>query len=125
MHQATFLNGNFMAQQLEFDIIIIGGGMVGQAFALGMAKTSNQTIAIVEPHYPNPILHDDFSVRVSAITPKSETFLQTVGAWDLIARKHKFVGTLQPLHSGGHKCLRLDYALLAPAVAQQYISRNQ
>ncbi|KAA0452052.1 MAG: FAD-binding protein [Candidatus Thioglobus sp.] len=36
----------------NFDILIIGGGMVGQAFALSMAK-QDLRIAIIEPNNPN------------------------------------------------------------------------
>lgn len=77
---------------MTYDIIINGGGMVGQAFALSMANTDYK-IAIIEPNNPNPGLHDEFHTRVSAITPKSEKLLKDIGAWDLIKRKHSFVQT--------------------------------
>ncbi len=77
----------------NFDVVIVGGGMVGQAFALSMAKKTNATIAIIEPNNPNPKLNKDFHTRVSAITPTSEVFLQSIGIWDLIQRKHAFTHT--------------------------------
>ena len=76
----------------NFDIIIIGGGMVGQAFALSMAQ-QNFSIAIVEPNNPNPKIQENFHTRVSAITPTSEVFLQSIGIWDNIKRKHAFTDT--------------------------------
>ncbi len=76
----------------NFDIIIVGGGMVGQAFALSMAK-SNLSIAIIEPNNPNPKIKENFHTRTSAITPASETLLKNIGAWDLIQRKHTFTNT--------------------------------
>jgi 2-polyprenyl-6-methoxyphenol hydroxylase-like FAD-dependent oxidoreductase len=76
----------------DFDIIIVGGGMVGQAFALSMAK-SDLTIAIIEPNNPNPDIQKNFHARVSAITPASEIFLRHIEAWDLIQRKHAFTST--------------------------------
>ncbi len=75
-----------------YDIIINGGGMVGQAFALSMAK-SDYSIAIIEPNNPNPVLADKFHTRVSAITPKSEKLLKNIGAWDFIKRKKSFTST--------------------------------
>jgi len=75
-----------------YDIIINGGGMVGQAFALSMEK-SDYKIAIIEPNNPNPELFDEFHTRVSAITPKSEKLLKDIGAWDLIQRKYAFTDT--------------------------------
>jgi len=77
---------------LDFDIVIIGGAMVGQAFALSLADTDLK-IAIVEPNNPNPKLDKDFHTRVSAITPKSENLLKSIGAWENIKRKKAFVNT--------------------------------
>ena len=77
----------------NFDVVIVGGGMVGQAFALSMSQKTNATIAIIEPNNPNPKLNKDFHTRVSAITPTSESFLQSIGVWDLIKRKHAFTQT--------------------------------
>ena len=79
----------------NFDIVIVGGGMVGQAFALSMVKRhqSNLSIAIIEPNNPNPEVKENFHTRVSAITPTSETFLKDIGVWDLIQRKYAFTDT--------------------------------
>ena len=77
---------------MDFDIVIIGGAMVGQAFALSLADTDLK-IAIVEPNNPNPKLDKDFHTRVSAITPKSENLLKSIGAWENIKRKKAFVNT--------------------------------
>ncbi|MBA5248608.1 MAG: 2-octaprenyl-3-methyl-6-methoxy-1,4-benzoquinol hydroxylase [Gammaproteobacteria bacterium] len=76
----------------NFDIVIVGGGMVGQAFALSMAR-HNLTIAIIEPNNPNPDIQENFHTRVSAITPTSEAFLQSIGVWDNIQRKQAFTDT--------------------------------
>mgnify|MGYP005627096683 FL=1 len=74
-------------------MVIVGGGMVGQAFALSMSQKTNATIAIIEPNNPNPKLNKDFHTRVSAITPTSELFLKSIGVWDLVKRKHAFTQT--------------------------------
>ncbi len=86
----------------KFDIIIVGGGMVGQAFALSMANR-NFSIAIIEPNNPNPEIQDNFHTRVSAITPTSEAFLRKIGVWDSIQRKHAFTDTkVWDQNSHGH-----------------------
>jgi len=77
----------------QFDVVIVGGGMVGQAFALSMTQKTNTTIAIIEPNNPSPVLEDAFHTRVSAITPASEVFLTKLGVWGLIKRKHEFTQT--------------------------------
>ena len=76
----------------QFDIIIVGGGMVGQALALSLLP-QNHSIAIVEPNNPNPKLDNNFHTRVSAITPKSEQLLTSLGVWDYIQRKQAFTAT--------------------------------
>lgn len=77
---------------MSFDIVIVGGGMVGQAFALSMVKR-DVSIAIIEPNDPSPDIQADFHTRVSAITPTSEIFLKRIGVWDLIQRKCAFTNT--------------------------------
>lgn len=81
-----------MIQQVKYDIVIVGGGMIGQAFALSMAK-QNLKIAIIEPNNPNPKIQENFHTRVSAITPTSKTFLQSIGVWKGIQRKQAFTET--------------------------------
>ena len=88
----------------QFDVVIVGGGMVGQAFALSMAQKTNASIAIIEPNNPNPKLGKDFHTRVSAITPTSEAFLTKLGVWDLIQRKHAFTQT-RVWDQNSHGCL--------------------
>ena len=77
----------------EFDIAIVGGGMVGQSFALSVLQQSKLSVAIIEPNSPKSELNEEFHIRVSAITPKSEDFLSRHGVWDLIERKHAFTRT--------------------------------
>jgi len=93
----------------QFDVVIVGGGMVGQAFALSMAQKTNASIAIIEPNNPNPKLDKDFHTRVSAITPTSEAFLAKLGVWDLIKRKHAFTQT-RVWDQNSHGCLDFSAA---------------
>ncbi len=86
----------------KFDIAIIGGGMIGQAFALSMVNTNNK-IVIIEPNNVNPKINQTFHQRVSAITPASEALLKKLGAWDLIKRKYTFINTkVWEQNSPGH-----------------------
>jgi len=77
----------------KFDVIVIGGGMVGLVFAIELSQKKNCSIAIVEPNNINPSISKTFHTRVSAITPSSEAYLKSLNIWDYIKRKQAFVST--------------------------------
>lgn len=68
------------------DIIIIGGGMVGAAAALGLAK-QGLNIALIEK---NPLPSFDanaaYDLRISAISITSVKLLEELGAWQAISQ---------------------------------------
>jgi len=67
-----------------YDFCINGGGMVGAALALGLAKQQYR-VAIIEPHLPKGF--DETSkpdLRVSAISDASVSLLTSLGAWEYI-----------------------------------------
>lgn len=69
-----------------YDVVIIGGGMVGASLACLLAK-ANPTIqmAVVEAYLPKPYHIDDpYDLRVSAINHFSRQVLRATGAWSLI-----------------------------------------
>ena len=74
------------------DIMIVGGGMIGTALALGLAQQGWQ-VALVEAS-PLAALQasakpatcvDDFEPRVSAISMASQRLLEKLGAWAEVA----------------------------------------
>lgn len=65
----------------QFDITVIGGGMVGSALALGMAK-QGKSVALVETTAPEAFSAEQaMDNRVSAISHASVKLLQELGAW--------------------------------------------
>lgn len=70
-----------------FDVVILGGGMVGLALARSLADAPIE-IALVEPTLPTPLAQErDFSLRVSAISPANQDFLNQLGAWPFIEQQ--------------------------------------
>lgn len=72
----------------QFDLVIVGGGMVGNALACALADT-NLSIALIETQLPSAPEHSptqvsDVDIRVSALNRASENFLRSVGAWDVM-----------------------------------------
>lgn len=68
----------------EYDVIIVGGGMVGATVACALGD-SDLKVALIEQVMPELFnakqIHD---LRVSALSIASQKILQTVGAWDAI-----------------------------------------
>lgn len=74
-----------MASKLtEFDIAVVGGGMVGAAMATALAGTG-WTVAVIEPRLPADWhAEDDYDLRVSAINRASQNLLTRLGVWEEI-----------------------------------------
>ena len=67
------------------EIVVIGGGMVGAAIALGLAQVGFD-VAVVEQAPPPPLAEQPAcQVRVSALVRASEHLLQQLGVWRKIA----------------------------------------
>ncbi len=71
----------------KFDVVIIGGGMVGAAVACSLGDSS-LSVAIIESALPEAFeptqAHD---LRVSALSIASKNILETIGAWSGIESK--------------------------------------
>lgn len=71
------------------DAVVIGGGMVGAATALGLAQLG-LVVTVIE--YKQPKTYDEaapLDVRVSAISLASEKLLERLGAWQhIISMRH-------------------------------------
>lgn len=69
----------------HYDIVIVGGGMVGAMLACALGDSDYQ-IAVVEAFDPPAFSPDQkYDLRVSALSIASQNMLQAVGAWDNIA----------------------------------------
>ncbi len=67
----------------QYDITIIGAGMVGLMLACSLAK-SPLRIAVMDAHHPPEAIPETTDIRVSAITLASQHLLEKVGAWSTI-----------------------------------------
>ena len=66
----------------HYDVIIVGGGMVGTTLAVALSKQSSLKIAVIEAFEPKPITEQDIpDLRVSALTLASETLLKNLNIW--------------------------------------------
>ena len=76
----------------KFDLLIVGGGMVGLTLALAIRQKSTLSVAIVD-NTPVDELNDEPEVRVSAINAASVQMFNNLDVWqDIIAQR------AQPYH---------------------------
>jgi 2-octaprenyl-3-methyl-6-methoxy-1,4-benzoquinol hydroxylase len=65
----------------KFDVVIVGGGMVGAAVACGLGGSSLK-VAVIEQQMPEPFSPEQpHDLRVSALSIASRKILEAVGAW--------------------------------------------
>lgn len=85
-----------MSDAINFDILVVGGGMTGSAMALGLAR-QGWSVALVEGAPVDGAVADfspadavaDFEPRVSAISVASQRLLEDLGVWStIVARRH-------------------------------------
>lgn len=75
---------NTRARMNDFDVIVVGGGLVGAATALALGQ-GGLRLALVEQAPPPALPRDDsWDPRIYAITPGNVDFLRRLGVWDTL-----------------------------------------
>lgn len=109
----------------HYDIVIVGGGMVGATFACALGAGPFK-VALLErsPPTPPPAPADDYSQRVSAITPASRTLFENLGAWEgMVRQRVARIEAMEVSDAAGGGCIFFDAAEIGePALA--YILEN-
>lgn len=76
-----------MVMNSDFDVVIVGAGMVGATIACGLAR-SNLKVAVIDHQKAKAYIENERPhIRVSAISFASEQVLKHVGAWNYISSK--------------------------------------
>ncbi|MDH5300614.1 MAG: UbiH/UbiF/VisC/COQ6 family ubiquinone biosynthesis hydroxylase [Gammaproteobacteria bacterium] len=104
-----------MNSPLQYDVVIVGGGMVGAAIACALAPQELR-IAVLDAHEARTDWQPDqpFDLRVSAITRASQRFLTAVGAWpNMVARRVHPYHDMRVWDATGQGQIHFDSAELA------------
>lgn len=84
---------NRSSELKKYDVIIVGGGLVGTTLACALATELDDSfsIALIEAREPSPLPKMDeetpFEPRVSALTQASRQLLANIGVWPEITRQ--------------------------------------
>lgn len=99
-----------MATGSDYDIIIVGAGMVGAAFACALGDGLLK-VAVVERQRPVLAIKKEPELRVSAITRASENVFRNVGAWPgMVARRVSPIREMEVWDAGGGGAVHFDSA---------------
>ena len=78
----------------QFDIAVIGGGMVGASLALA-AAAAGRRIVLIEGVAPDSGAHQSFDERTTALGNASRRILEALGVWDSVADQ---CGVIRAIH---------------------------
>ena len=95
---------------VDFDVVIVGAGLVGASLAASL-RGSGLRVAVVEPAAPRRIESDAWDSRIYAISPGSVAFLEASGAWQRLDATR--VAPVLDMHVWGDDgASRLDFSSL-------------
>lgn len=88
----------------EFDVVIVGAGMVGLSAACLLAGNDRLRVTVIDAgSRPEFSPGDDLSLRVSAIAPGSVDLLSRIGAWDgIVGRRASPFRSMKVWDAAGH-----------------------
>lgn len=108
----------------DFDIVIVGGGLVGSALACALGN-SDYSVLVLESGNAQETVTDEYDLRVSAITGASKNFFQSVNAWSAMqAMRMGQVREMQIWDEGGSGSLHLDAAETGEACLAHIIENS-
>lgn len=87
----------------NYDVVIIGGSVIGLTLALNLARETALSIAILDAKSPASWQENQYHHRVSAITPATKRIFANLGVWDEIKNKRVSVFTHMHVQDGVHE----------------------
>lgn len=99
---------------MNFDVIIVGGGLVGASLAAAL-KHSGLSLALVESQ-PAPVPRSAWDSRIYAISPGSRDFIEKSGAWALLDANR--IAPVEEMRVFGDTGAELDFSAYQMGVSE-------
>ncbi|HEU5134444.1 MAG TPA: 2-octaprenyl-6-methoxyphenyl hydroxylase [Steroidobacteraceae bacterium] len=91
----------------EWDVVIVGGGMVGASFALALRNTSLRVL-LIESVPPQSAAQPSFDERTTALGNGSRQIFETLGVWPAMAADAAPIRSIHVSDAGRFGVARLD-----------------
>ncbi|MBI3144644.1 MAG: UbiH/UbiF family hydroxylase [Pseudogulbenkiania sp.] len=109
-------------RQNDFDVIIVGGGLVGASLALALTDAGRRVALLEGQPARFDGLEQGWDARVYAVSPANRRFLESLGAWPGMER----IGTIASMDVRGDRGGRIEFAASdAGAEALAWIAENR
>lgn len=90
-----------------YDVVIVGGGMVGASFALALRDTPLRVL-LIESVSPDSSAQPSFDERTTALGNGSRQIFETLGVWPAMAAHAGAIGSIHVSDAGRFGVARLD-----------------
>ena len=91
----------------EWDVVIVGGGMVGASFALALRSTSLRVL-LIESIPPDSAAQPSFDERTTALGNGSRQIFESLGCWSAMAPDSAAIRSIHVSDAGRFGVARLD-----------------
>ena len=91
----------------EWDVVIVGGGMVGASFALALRSTSLRVL-LIESIPPDSAAQPSFDERTTALGNGSRQIFETLGVWPAMLAAASPIRSIHVSDAGRFGVARLD-----------------
>lgn len=90
-----------------YDVVIVGGGMVGASFALALRNTSLRVL-LIESVPPDAVSQPSFDERTTALGNGTRQIFETLGVWPEMAKDAAAIRSIHVSDAGRFGVARLD-----------------
>jgi len=91
----------------EWDVVIVGGGMVGASFALALRATRLRVL-LIESVSPDSAAQPSFDERTTALGNGSKQIFESLGVWQAMAAESSPIRAIHVSDAGRFGVARLD-----------------